>query len=184
MSGWDEEWEAARAATPRKARPAGIALLFGVVLALVVLMAVVTRWHKWHAPAPVGVRAVDLVAGPQDIESAHFELCDGPVRVSCIVDGDTLWYQRQKIRVADINAPEISHPECDYELDLGEKATRRLMALMNAGRFSLVASEERDTDKYGRKLRTLMRGGKSIGKVLVTEGLAENWIGFRRNWCH
>ena len=75
--------------------------------------------------------------GPQDREAAHFALCDGPVRVSCMVDGDTIWYRGAKIRLADINAPETSHPDCQYEANLGHRATQRLMALLNAGRFSL-----------------------------------------------
>ena len=36
---------------------------------------------------------------------------------------------------------------------------------------------------YGRKLRVVMRDGKSVGQTLVTEGLAEEWTGRRRNWC-
>lgn len=41
----------------------------------------------------------------------------------------------------------------------------------------------RDKDKYGRKLRTLERGGRSLGGILVTEGLARKWVGYRRSWC-
>ena len=121
--------------------------------------------------------------GPQDHEAAHFEMCDGPVRVTCMVDGDTIWYQGVKYRMADINAPETGHPDCQYEANLGHRATQRLMALLNQGRFSLVATETRDADVYGRKLRTIMRGGTSLDMELVREGLAEKWVGFRRNWC-
>ena len=41
----------------------------------------------------------------------------------------------------------------------------------------------RDEDKYGRKLRTLERAGRSLGDILVAEGLARPWGGFRRSWC-
>jgi micrococcal nuclease len=58
------------------------------------------------------------------------------------------------------------------------------MGLLNAGPFSVVEYGSRDTDKYGRKLRDLTRGGKSLGSVLVSEGLAERWTGHRRDWCH
>lgn len=40
---------------------------------------------------------------------ARFGLCDGPVRVNCVVDGDTLWFRGDKIRIADIDAPEITN---------------------------------------------------------------------------
>jgi endonuclease YncB( thermonuclease family) len=57
-----------------------------------------------------------------------------------------------------------------------------LQALLNAGPFTLVAAT-RDQDQYGRKLRTVSRGGRSLGDVLVAEGLARRWNGPRGSWC-
>jgi endonuclease YncB( thermonuclease family) len=92
------------------------------------------------------------------------------------------WYQGEKVRIADINTPETSDPRCAHEAQLGARATARLQALLNAGAFTLE-SVDRDRDKYGRLLRTVTRGGESVGEVLVREGLAEEWQGFRRDWC-
>ncbi|MBS0253811.1 MAG: thermonuclease family protein [Proteobacteria bacterium] len=131
-------------------------------------------------PAP---DQIEPKASAADTESGHFALCRGRERITCVVDGDTIWYRREKIRIADINAPEVSDPQCDHELDLGEKATDRLVELLNAGPFSLVPLPDRDADVYGRKLRTIRRGGQSLGAVLVAEGLAERWVGYRRDWC-
>lgn len=122
------------------------------------------------------------VAGPQDTLSARFATCDGPVRGNCVVDGDTFWFAGEKYRVLDINTPEISTPQCDAELALGRAATDRLRQLLNAGPFSLESGDE-ETDRYGRKLRRITRGGRSLGDILVEEGLAERWQGFRRSWC-
>ena len=99
-----------------------------------------------------------------------------------MVDGDTFWYRGTKIRIADINAPEVSHPSCAYEARLAAAATRRLTELLNAGPFSL-ATDGRETDRYGRALRVVMRRGQSIGSVLEREGLAEHWHGRRGDWC-
>jgi hypothetical protein len=63
-----------------------------------------------------------------------------------------------------------------------DRATRRLAELLNAGRFEVVAPE-RDEDRYGRKLRVLVRNGQSLGDQLVAEGLARTWEGRRRPWC-
>ncbi len=126
--------------------------------------------------------APPALADTRDNEAAAFGLCAGPGRVTCVVDGDTFWYRGTKIRIADINAPEVSHPGCAYEARLAAAATRRLTELLNAGPFSL-ATEGRETDRYGRALRVVMRGGQSLGTVLEREGLAEHWIGHRRNWC-
>lgn len=121
-------------------------------------------------------------AMPGDHEVAAFGRCEGPARVTCVVDGDTFWYRGLKIRIADINAPELGHPACAYEARLAEGATRRLTDLLNAGPFTLVV-EGRETDRYGRALRVVLRGGRSLGEVLEREGLAEHWHGRRGDWC-
>ena len=121
-----------------------------------------------------------------DFEVARFDFCRGRSRVSCVVDGDTFWYRGAKIRIADINAPEVSQPGCAREADLGHRATGRLLALLNSGPFTLAPNDDgtgRDRDRYGRLLRTVTRDGASIGGELVYEGLAERWKGYRGNWC-
>jgi endonuclease YncB( thermonuclease family) len=109
-------------------------------------------------------------------------LCAAGPRETCVVDGDTFWLQGEKIRIADINAPETHGAACPAERELGERATRRLAVLLVAGSFEL-ASQGRDLDRYGRALRVVRRGGRSIGTQLVSEGLAEPWRGRRSNWC-
>jgi micrococcal nuclease len=87
------------------------------------------------------------------------------------------------IRLEDIDAPEIFDYKCGSELALGRHATERLLELINAGPFEVVNRSGRDEDRYGRKLRTVERGGRSLGDVLVAEGLARRWDGRRRSWC-
>lgn len=115
--------------------------------------------------------------------SRPYTLCSGSVRMHCVVDGDTLWHEGVKIRIADIDTPEVSHPKCHSEATLGARATSRLLQLVNAGPFEILAWEGRDEDKYGRKLRVLVRNGHSLGDVLVSEGLARTWTGRRQPWC-
>ena len=103
--------------------------------------------------------------------------------MTCVVDGDTIWYRGEKIRIADIDTPEVSRPECPREAELGAAATQRMLALLNEGAFSLEPDGDRDRDHYGRLLRTVTRDGASLGAVLVDEGLAEEWGGARLEWC-
>ena len=118
----------------------------------------------------------------RDTESARFDACGRGERINCVIDGDTFWYAGEKIRVADINTPEVSDPQCAREAQLGERASARLLALLNQGAFSLE-TVDRDRDPYGRLLRTVTRDGASVGAVLVGEGLAEEWQGTRGGWC-
>jgi micrococcal nuclease len=112
----------------------------------------------------------------------RFSLCPRGGGTNCVVDGDTAWIDGEKIRVADIDAPETHPPRCTYEAELGDRATSRLAELLNAGSFELKAID-RDTDRYGRKLRVLVRDGRSLGDQLVAEGLARTWDGRRHPWC-
>ncbi|WP_332304388.1 thermonuclease family protein [Rhizobium sp. GR12] len=116
-------------------------------------------------------------------QTVTFRQCRGSVRVNCIVDGDTLWTNGIKLRIADIDAPEIGQPSCASEKVLGDRAMIRLLELVNAGPFETVSWPGRDEDKYGRKLRILMRDGRSLGDILVSEGLARTWTGKRQPWC-
>jgi len=113
----------------------------------------------------------------------QFRLCGGLNRINCVIDGDTIRYEGVKIRLADIDTPEISAPKCPYEADLGHKAKLRLLELLNAAPIEVVPTGGRDIDRYGRKPRLILQNGRSLGDILVTEGLARRWNGARRPWC-
>ena len=70
---------------------------------------------------------------PQTYSSkrAPHDIC-GSIRRTCVVDGDTFWLDGVKIRIADIDTPEISEPRCDYDT-LGMRATHRLSNCSMAG---------------------------------------------------
>ncbi|BAK67331.1 putative nuclease [Sphingobium sp. SYK-6] len=112
-----------------------------------------------------------------------FSLCHTGGGTNCVVDGDTIWVDAVKIRIADIDAPETHPPRCDQEAELGRRATGRLLQLVNAGPFEMRALNGRDADLYGRKLRVFLRNGQSLGDQLVREGLARAWSGRREPWC-
>lgn len=100
-----------------------------------------------------------------------------------IIDGDTFDYGRTRVRIADIDTPEVDG-RCAYETALAARAARRLGALLAAGPFELrPLASGRDEDRYSRKLRIVTRGGRSLGDVLVAEGLARTWTGRREPWC-
>ena len=177
-----------------------IILAIGAVVALVFIILSATRSSKsdsqrfaetrTRSTGAEGTGRSAKPATPSSDESdaggrlvhAKFDIC-AEVRVTCVVDGDTIWLDGQKIRVADIDTPEISEPKCASELELGQRATRRLLALLNDGPFELHAIGGRDEDRYGRRLRVISREGRSLGDQLVAEGLARTWTGRREPWC-
>lgn len=143
--------------------------------------------ESWRESA----RSRDLLRGQEDAPPAYAPesgagrnagaaiLNAAAVRV---IDGDTFRYGGDTIRIADIDTPETHPPRCAHEAELGARATQRLAALLAAGPFELQRYE-RDTDRYGRKLRIVVRDGQSLGGILVAEGLAREWSGRRQPWC-
>jgi len=115
--------------------------------------------------------------------SARFGMCGSGGGRNCVVDGDTFRHRGEKIRIADIDTPELNPSRCAAEEELGLAAKNRLRDLLNAGPFSLEPIQGRDGDDYGRKLRVVVRDGRSIGDQLVAEGLARTWTGRREPWC-
>ncbi len=133
--------------------------------------------------APKGAIAAtpELTRAP-DTEPVSFSFCHVGRRENCVVDWATIWLHGQKIRVADIDAPETHEYRCAVEKTLGDRATFRLRELLDNGAISL-GSIDRDEDQYCRKLRIFLVVGVSVGEALVDEGLARWYEGGRRPWC-
>lgn len=159
-------------ARPRASRPPSRACRRSLALLLALLPAV--------AACDAGPPAAKPGAGA--VAAGAFGYCPRGGADRCVVDGDTFRLDGARIRIADIDAPETHPPRCARERRLGDAATRRLQQLLGEGPFDLVAGR-RDTDRYGRKLRIVERDGRSIGAMLVDEGLARPWEGRRRPWC-
>jgi micrococcal nuclease len=149
----------------------------GWLLAIGILGGAAAAYAIEFRPNNAG-RPGNIAAGGGD-----FGLCRWAFQPNCVIDGDTIRYGGAKIRLADIDTPEISSPKCASEAALGHRAKERLLELINAGPIEVMQIGERDVDKYGRQLRVIKRDGYSIAETLVDEGLARRWDGARRSWC-
>jgi endonuclease YncB( thermonuclease family) len=148
--------------------------------------------EKHRAPLQAAWRglAVALVAAapvlsPVPVLGAEelFGLCAGTPQVSCVIDGDTIIHRGERIRMIDFDAPEIETPRCASEEELGQKARLRVHDLLDGATVRIVKSGNRNEDRYGRKLRLVTVNGRSLGDILIEEGLAWPWEGRRHDWC-
>lgn len=89
-------------------------------------------------------------------------------RITCVVDGDTLWYQGIKIRLLDIDAPEVEG-HCVNERQLAQSGTFELTRLLNTGLIRIAYDGQ---DRYGRHLATLLVREGEVGPAMVAAGLA------------
>ncbi|KQY13641.1 nuclease [Rhizobium sp. Root73] len=137
------------------------------------------------SPLAIGILASVASAQPSSSASSAseaFSICGSGQRITCVVDGDTFWFRGENIRIADIDTPELSPPRCERERERGLAAKQRLLDILNSGPLSFKTTA-RDEDRFGRKLRIVYRDRRSVGDILVAEGLARKWQGSRRSWC-
>ncbi|MEP3844247.1 MAG: hypothetical protein ABJM43_02700 [Paracoccaceae bacterium] len=83
------------------------------------------------------------------------EQCGSGKRVTCVVDGDTIWLEGEKIRLMGFDTPETTTNICggSSEVRLGRQATRRLVGLMNQGGLTIQLAAVAD---IARRLPTSM----------------------------
>ena len=111
--------------------------------------------------------------------SFAFDLCGDGQRINCVVDGDTVWIEGEKIRLKDIDAPE-NNGTCTKEREIAVSAAGLLAELLDQGGEFIVRSGK---DKYGRTLAQIYIKGESVGDRLIAAGYAKPWKGHKASWC-
>ena len=183
-SEWDRHRAALRSYRHPRRRGFGCPAWAGMILAGIAAGAAWAMLPAGSATAPAPSARVETAASPdRPAARPRFTLCHSGGGMNCVVDGDTFWMGRTKIRIADIDTPETHPARCAQEAQLGAAATRRLRALLNSGAVSLEPIG-RDADRFGRKLRLVSVDGRGVGQTLVAEGLARRYAGgYRDGWC-
>ena len=108
------------------------------------------------------------------------------------VDGDTIKCDGINMRdmgdgapfVSGYDTPEIRKPKCPEEKAAGQRAKKRMAELLLTPGIGVYKSGEVDT-RYKRPLVwVLLPDGRSIGSVLIDEGLARRWTPkYMPDWC-
>lgn len=119
-----------------------------------------------------------FLAGP----ALAIEKCGSGKRVTCVVDGDTIWFKGEKIRMMGYDTPEPTTGICGggTERRLAARASKRLVQLLNN---NTVTIERDGKDRYGRTLAVIRVDGRNVGDILIEEGLARSWPDGHEFWC-
>lgn len=185
--GWQRsQWKRPpRRQRPRRKPPIFVLFLLVFAATVAVTQGYLSGWFDGVSGKPLSFAsaATAETSGPSEPPTrVNFSFCHMGGGFNCVVDGDTIWLEGMKVRIADIDAPETHDYRCQAEKDLGDRATERLREILQGGAISL-RSIDRDVDQYGRKLRIVLVDGDSAGEILVAEGLARWYEGGRRPWC-
>ena len=103
-------------------------------------------------------------------------------------DGDTCYVtfdgQNEKIRLLELDTPEISKPKCDAELELGLKA-RDFVNDLIANAETIEFKTDYEMDYFGRILSYLIIDGKDVSALLVMNDLGVVYKkGHKMDWCN
>ena len=114
--------------------------------------------------------------------AAMVDICQSPV----VHDGDTIRCGDERIRIADIDAPELpGSPRCDpqhlrtganpswCDYDKGYQARDALAAFLSHGP---VIVHRHGADRYGRTLAELTVNDRDAGDYLISLDLARRWV--------
>ena len=102
-------------------------------------------------------------------------------------DGDTCYVtvdgKKNKIRLLDLDTPEISKPKCEIERELGLKARDYLNGLI-ARASTIEFKTDYVEDYYGRILSYLIIDGEDVSTKIVNNKLGVFYDRYnKKDWC-
>jgi endonuclease YncB( thermonuclease family) len=122
-----------------------------------------------------------LTLSPITATASPFVICHyGQPNAACVVDGDTIWFQGEKFRAQEFDAPEMGPPKCKRPAALAKASRAAMLQLLNSGD---VYIERTGTDRYGRTLARITVNGQSVSDALIAKGLARPYRRGEGAWC-
>ncbi len=102
-------------------------------------------------------------------------------------DGDTCYVtykgKNDKVRLLELDTPEISNPKCEQEYALGIDARNFVNNLISEG-VSIKFKTKYNRDFFGRILSYIIVDGENVSKKMVSNGLGVIYDkSNKKDWC-
>ena len=127
-----------------------------------------------------------IVVSTFPLQAFAIEKCRSQSDPTCVVDGDTIRLDGERIRLQSFDTPEPYTNICggEAEVALAHRAADRLVEILNHGiARKSIALQTHGIDRYGRTLATITVDGVDVGDTLIAEGLARRWPDGPEFWC-
>jgi endonuclease YncB( thermonuclease family) len=147
----------------------------------------------------IAVVLPSVIAGGEPIDRSELYVKDGDTII--VGPGDERHMPDQEYRLVGFDTPETARGNCPVEIDKGNRATARLIELLDSGELDLTevpcscAPGKQPLTKdcnFGRRCGRLSVNGKDVGVTLIAEGHAVKFVCDptkrrpcppQRNWC-
>ena len=134
---------------------AGILLFAALIAAMIIGLAIFTVFRDDPAA---------------DARALQFSQCYNAQGPNCVLDGDTIYVDNQRVEVAGIDAPSIADAKCDAEHDRGIAAATELAMILNSGPVTL--GEPFRDSLTGRTVRKVEVKGRDVAPRMIADDVA------------
>ena len=119
----------------------------------------------------------------KSLESNNFT----DVKIISCYDGDTCYVtfqgKKDKVRLLDLDTPEISNPKCEKEYILAIEAREYINQLISEGK-KIEFETEYNRDFFGRILSYIIVDGENVSKLMVSHSLGVLYDkNNKKDWC-
>ncbi|MFL6734590.1 MAG: thermonuclease family protein [Sphingomicrobium sp.] len=128
----------------------------------------------------LGIGIITVVSAADARNGDAFKQCYNAEGTNCVLDGRTIFVEREKVTIAGIDTPRINDAACSAERDRGIAAA---LALSNILRSGEVTISPQKIDEYGRAVQKVEVAGNDVAGRMIAAHVARPSEGLAPNWC-
>lgn len=128
----------------------------------------------------VGISIATFSRADASAQGPRFGQCYNAYGPNCVLTGDSLYLDGDKVQIAGLEVPAITGAKCSEERERGINAVVRLTDLLNAGSVTASAPYR---DSYGRTVRKLFVNDEDVAGKMINEDLGRRYDGGNQGWC-
>ena len=113
-------------------------------------------------------------------DAVKFGQCYNSDGSNCVLTGDTIYVDHQRVQIAGIEAPGINAAACRKERDRGIDAAVGLSGLLQSGEVTVNPIFR---DEYGRAVSKVQVNGRDVADYMTSHSFVRAYTGEKQKWC-